>query len=95
MASVSGSAATNSTFERSAKSATASPTFDRKVPASSATFSFDTSSVARRIASSGLPASSRETTSIRRPSTPPAAFASSTASCHPMRYGMVNCGMVE
>ena len=71
--------------ERAAKSDTASPTFDRKVPVSRLTFSPLTSSAARRTASSGLPPSSREMTSTLRPSSPPAALASSTASCQPMR----------
>lgn len=69
--------------------------WEKKVPAKTATFSLVTSSAASRTASSGLPASSRETTSILRPSTPPAAFTSSTASVQPLRYGTVKAAMPE
>jgi hypothetical protein len=83
--SVSGSAARNSTLRCLAKSVTARPMFDRKVPKIASTFSRETSSSATRTASPGLPLSSRETTSTLRPSSPPEALISSSASSQPLR----------
>ena len=79
MASVSGSAATNSVLFCFAQSETARPTLDRKVPAMRLTFSLATSSCACLTASAGWPLSSRKRTSTFRPSTPPFALTSSTA----------------
>ncbi len=81
--SVSGSAARNGIFRCLAKSATASPTFDGNVPISMDTFSRDISSSATRTASPGVPLSSRDTISSGRPSTPPAALTSASASSMP------------
>ena len=90
--SVSGSAAMNSTRRCLARSATARPTLDGNVPISSATRSRAISSSATRTASPGLPLSSRETISSLRPSTPPEALISSSASSIPFLYGSRNAG---
>ena len=58
--------------------------WEKRVPEMSATRSFDTSSSAIFTASPGFPASSRDTSSSGRPSTPPAALISSSASSTPI-----------
>ena len=57
---------------------TAGPSADVTVPTRKSTLSFKMSSRATRTASSALPLVSRTTSSIGRPSTPPAALISST-----------------
>src|SRR3954470_1908993 len=68
----------------------ATPTFERNDPNRNETPSRVTSSSATRVASPVVEPSSREMISILRPSTPRLPLISSSASCHPFRYGTVN-----